>query len=145
MKMSENTGQLQKSDSFVTAPTPHNQQYRIFVKNLILQGRIGIFPEEKTKPQAVGISIEFLMHRKCNATSPKSIDDTVCYITAVRDIKSLVEKKHIDLVEILAERIATLCLSYNHVDAVQVTVEKPEAINAAETAGVTITRTREKP
>ena len=81
------------------------------------------------------------------AAASDDLRDTVDYGSLVMDVKSAVESDPVDLVETVAERIATVCLADRRVDWVRVTLHKPEApIQAAfADVGLTITRKREGP
>ena len=71
---------------------------------------------------------------------PQQISDVVCYENITNLISDLVELKHIDLVEQLAEEIAQLCLNLPRVTLARVKVAKPDAIETAGSVGVTIER-----
>ena len=113
----------------------HSTRYRILVEKLTLQARIGIFPEERTTPQPLCISLCVSLQ-----TSP-SIERRafVCYKQLVEEVTALVLRGHIALLEDLAELIATLCFAHPQALSVWLRLEKPDAVAAAESVGIETT------
>ncbi|MFN4277183.1 MAG: dihydroneopterin aldolase [Ferrovibrio sp.] len=114
---------------------------RVFVRDLLLDALIGIYPEERVKSQKILINLE-LWVAETPGESPRSYDEVVCYEQLVKRTKMLLAEGHIDLVETLAERLAALCLADERVLRTRVRVEKPEAIAEAAGVGVEIERSR---
>ncbi|WP_374633097.1 dihydroneopterin aldolase [Ferrovibrio sp.] len=119
---------------------------RIFVRELRLPARIGVYAEEKLRPQDVIIDLELWVRETPQAAiggnGPLDYADVVCYDGLVQRTKALLAEGHIDLVETMAERLAALCLEDSRVRRVRVCVEKPAAIPEAAGAGVEIERYR---
>ena len=114
-----------------------------FVHDYKLMASIGIHPNEKINKQIIIVSVDLSIED--NAVSspgdvPQQISDVVCYENITNLISDLVELKHIDLVEQLAEEIAQLCLNLPRVTLARVKVAKPDAIETAGSVGVTIER-----
>lgn len=122
-------------------PQPSRPARRVFVRDLLLQALIGIYPHERITPQAVRINMD-LWVAETPAAPPCSYADVVCYEQLVNRTKALLAEGHVDLVETLAERLAALCLSDHRVLRVRVSVEKPDAISEAAGVGVEIERGR---
>lgn len=97
---------------------------RIFVRKLILPVRIGAYAHERDKPQQVRFDVEVNLTRLEHAA--QDIRDVFSYDLITDAIRMIVAQEHIPLVEMLAERIAALMLSYRRVTAVTVRVEKLE-------------------
>ncbi len=114
---------------------------RVFVRDLLLDALIGVYPEELTKPQKVLINID-LWVAETPGEPPRSYADVVCYDNLVQRAKALLAEGHVGLVETLAERLAGLCLDDPRVLRTRVRVEKPEAIAEAAGVGVEIERRR---
>ena len=115
----------------------------VFVHDYKLMASIGIHPHEKINRQNIIVSVDLSIED--NAVSspgdvPQQISDVVCYEHITNLISDLVEFKHIDLVEQLAEEIAQLCLNLPRVTLARVKVAKPDAIETAGSVGVTIER-----
>jgi len=96
--------------------------YRVFVRDLVLPCSIGIYPREKGLRRRVRVNAEI----QVTAPLPSADDfaDVVNYETIVAGIKAITEAGHINLVETLADRIATLCLADHRVSSTRVMVEK---------------------
>lgn len=114
---------------------------RVFVRDLALDGLIGIYPEERLKPQKILINME-LWVAETPGRPPRDYSEVVCYEQLVTRAKALLAEGHVDLVETLAEQLAALCLADSRVDRCRVRVEKPEAIAEAAGVGVEIERRR---
>lgn len=114
--------------------------YRVFVRDLVLPCSIGIYPREKGLRRRVRVNAEI----QVTAPLPSSDDfaDVVNYETIVAGIKATTDAGHINLVETLADRIATLCLADHRVSAARVMVEKLDVWPETESVGVVVERTR---
>jgi len=113
---------------------------KVFVRDLVLPCRIGVYSHEKLGTQRVRINLELVC-----AEHPAINDEhanVVCYDQIITDIKQLIAGEHINLVETLAERIAALCLEDYRVHQVKVRVEKLDVFPEAEAVGVEIERQR---
>lgn len=113
----------------------------IFIKNLELDMSIGVFDVEKEEKQRVVVDIELTVVPSINWKAD-NIDDVVSYAAITDEIKSLAEQKHINLVETFAEMIIEKCFTYASVLAVNVSVEKPNIMQASTSVGVQISRSR---
>jgi len=113
----------------------------IFVRGLKLDANIGAYESEMGRTQPVVISLEVEVQEPADPVSD-SLEDVVCYNRLVQTIRQILTEGHIKLVETLAERIAAECLAHPMSLSVKVRVEKPEAIEEADAAGVEITRTK---
>lgn len=114
---------------------------RVFVRDLLLDALIGIYPEERVKPQKLLVNLE-LWVAETPGEPPRSYAEVVCYENLVKRTKALLAEGHVDLVETLAERLAAICLEDARVLRTRVRVEKPEAIAEAAGVGVEIERRR---
>lgn len=114
--------------------------YRVFVRDLVLPCSIGIYPREKGLRRRVRVNAELFV----TAPLPRNDEfaDVVNYESIVAGIKAITEGGHINLVETLADRIASLCLADRRVAAARVTVEKLDVWPEAESVGVVIERKR---
>jgi len=119
---------------------------RVFIRDLVLQARIGVYPEEKGAPQPVRINItcqtrdDGLDHP--DGIGPDVVSRVVDYDGIAKRVRALVGQGHIELVETMAERIAHLCLADARVLSVRVSVEKLTVFADAAAAGVEIERAR---
>jgi dihydroneopterin aldolase len=114
----------------------------VFVRDLVLQAFIGIHRHERRGPQPVRINIDLTVDD--DRAIEDRLEQVVDYETLVAAVKTLVASGHINLVETLAERIATISLSDHRVAAARVRVEKLNVVAEAVSVGVEIERLRPK-
>ena len=112
---------------------------KMLIKNLHLQGIIGVNDREREKPQDILVNVVAFTdtHR---AAQTDDLEDCVDYSLLAKEIRALVEVARRFTVEALAEDIANLCLRRPEVQKVTVRVEKPGAVTGAESVGVEIER-----
>ena len=115
--------------------------YAIFVHDLVLPVRIGVWDHEKLAPQRVRFTIDLTMD---NPNTPRSDDlgDVMSYDMLVDGIKAIIAEGHIQLVETLAERIADLALKDPRTQNVSLLVEKLEVLPDGGVVGVKLMRQR---
>jgi D-erythro-7,8-dihydroneopterin triphosphate epimerase len=114
---------------------------RIEIKDLLVRGVIGINSEERRDRQDMLINIVMWVdfHK---AVATDDVNDTVNYRTITKRIIEHVENSQYYLVETLAERIAEICLQDDHVQKVQVGLDKPSALRFARSVGVSVVRSK---
>jgi dihydroneopterin aldolase len=113
----------------------------MFIRDMVLEGQIGIYKHEIGKTQRVRINVDMAVREGGKARSDR-LDDVVDYGVVADKIRAMVASGHVNLVETLAEKIADICLSDARVDAVRVRVEKLDIFADAESVGVEIERAR---
>ena len=64
------------------------------------------------------------------------------YSKVVDGIARLVQSEHVNLIETLAERIASQCLADRRVESVRVRIEKPDVMEHCRSVGIEIERRR---
>ena len=94
----------------------------IFVHDFVLPVRIGTYARERDKPQNVRFNVEVKVLRASHA--PEDMRDVFSYDIITDSIRMIVAQEHIGLVEMLAERIAAVVLTYPRVASAKVRVEK---------------------
>ena len=111
----------------------------ILVRDLIVPCEIGVFPDEHGKKQRVRINLTLDI-----VDGGQAIEDrlaaTVSYGDIIDGIRRLVERGRINLVETLAEGVATLCLTDRRVRSVRARVEKLDIYPDGTIVGVEIER-----
>ena len=112
---------------------------KVFIKDLRVQGILGVNDRERTTPREIVVSVTLFTDTGRAALSD-NIADCVDYSQAAKEIRSLVERAQRFTVEALAEDISNLCLGRQGVQKVMVRVEKPGAVTGAESVGVEIER-----
>lgn len=117
---------------------------RVFIRDLLVRGIVGINPEERTNRQDIVVNVTLWADTR-RAGASDDIADAVNYRTIAKAIIRHVEEGQPMLVEKLVAEIARLCCESDpRVQALEVTVEKPGALRFARSVGVTIHRSREE-
>lgn len=114
---------------------------KIHIRDLALKCIIGVYEREREAPQDVMINITLHADTR-RAGTTDDFRDTIDYKAVKQRVLALVEGSSFQLVEALAEAIASACLEFDGVEQVDVLVEKPGALRYARTVGVEITRAR---
>jgi len=115
---------------------------KIIIKNLLVQGIIGVDDWEREKPQDILINIE-LFADLTEAGKSDSIEHSINYRTLTDSVAAHVKESKTFTVEALAVNLASLCLDEANAQKVRVRVEKPQALDNADSAGVEIERGQE--
>jgi 7,8-dihydroneopterin aldolase/epimerase/oxygenase len=117
--------------------------YRMFVKDLVLQVKIGAYPHERLRPQPVRINVD-LQVREASGPLNDDLVNVLSYDRIIAAIKDHIAKGHINLVETLAEDIATICLADARVVHARIGVEKLAVEPNAAGVGIEIERRRQQ-
>jgi 7,8-dihydroneopterin aldolase/epimerase/oxygenase len=89
-------------------------------------GHHGVFAHERADGQEFSVDV-CLDVRTSTAADSDDLADTVDYGQVATAVHALVVGEPVDLIETLAERIASACLAFAGVERVAVTVHKPHA------------------
>ncbi|HEY4345936.1 MAG TPA: dihydroneopterin aldolase [Parvibaculum sp.] len=111
----------------------------VFVRDLLLDAHIGVYAHEHGRTQPIRVNVDLTVSE---AAHSDKLANVVCYETVVNEIKALVAQGHLNLVETLAEQIATQCLVDERVIVARIRVEKLAAIPEAGSVGVEIERAK---
>jgi|SRR5579862_827409 len=122
------------------APHESGEGYRVFVRDLVVPCSIGIYPREKGLRRRVRVNAEIAIDEPI--ARGDEFAEVVNYETIVAGIKAIAEAGHINLVETLADRVATMCLADRRVASVRVVIEKLDVYPEAESVGVVLERKR---
>lgn len=114
---------------------------RIFVRDLVLSARIGVHRHEKKREQRIRLNLDLTVAESPRPSSDR-LSDVVCYEKIVNRVRALIAEGHVNLVETLAERIATICLEDPQVRKATIRLEKLEVFADAASVGVEIERRR---
>lgn len=112
---------------------------KIFIKNLVARGIIGLNDWEREKPQEIQINIVLYADIQ-QAGETDDIQYSVNYRTVAKKVMRHAETSGRLTVEALAIDIAGICLEEPGVQKVCVCVEKPGAVRFSESVGVEIER-----
>lgn len=129
-------GRVSSSGSATTAPFD-----RVFVHDLVLDAEIGVYSHEKGVTQRARFSVDIEVVPTDQAVEDE-ISRVLDYDMIISTIKEVLARGHIQLVETLADEIATRCLSHPRAASVKVRIEKLDKEPGA--VGVEIVRRRER-
>ena len=115
----------------------------IFLRELRLDARIGIYKREKTITQTVELDLDIALPDDRVFTSGK-VADTIDYAVVIERIRATLVEQHYGLVENLAEHVAQIILREFHAPWVRVSIAKIGAQRNARRVGVVIERSRKK-
>jgi len=111
----------------------------IIIRDLTITAIIGTLPHERNIAQTIIFNIE-LMLDLMPAGHSDALDDTVNYQEIEQRIKKMAEAGHFFLLEKMAETAAEICLSYNMIDRVKITIDKPAALADSKSVAIFIER-----
>ena len=112
---------------------------KIFLKNLRLKTRIGLFDWEKQIEQIINIDLEAGFDIS-KAAETDDVKHSLDYKTISNTIKEYVENNNHELIETLIENIAQMILKGFDVEYITLSISKPGAIRDSKDVGITITR-----
>jgi len=110
---------------------------RMAIRGLVVGTRIGVTEKERSQPQDVVIDIELRTDLSRPARSD-DLTDTIDYDALVNEIAALVRSGERNLLERLADEIASLLSAKNGVSGVTVEVMKLHVPVAEEVAGISV-------
>jgi len=113
----------------------------ILIHDLAIDCVIGIHPWEREHAQRLFLDVEMTFDVR-PAAGADDFTKTVDYDAASQGIERIAVEGQFQLIETLAERVASWLLETTPIDAVTVRVRKPQALNKAAWAGVEIHRRR---
>jgi dihydroneopterin aldolase len=114
---------------------------RVFVNNLELMASVGVFEMEKRYEQRLIVSVELWVTDDYDGQSDM-LSAVLDYGSVVTRIRTIVETGHTNLLETLAEQIASVCLADSRVVRTIVKLEKPDIVPGCRSVGIEIVRER---
>ena len=114
---------------------------KIYIRNIRADILIGINPEERINKQPVVVNAT-LFTNCSKASDSDDIKDAVDYSVIHDEIVSHLHNTHYDLIETLAVKISEICLSEKAVKECIVCIDKPEALEYADSVAVEVYRTQ---
>ena len=120
---------------------PNSGYDLIFLNDFMIDANIGVYKHEKIKSQPLRINII------AKVKNPKKINDdklysVVCYNQISKKIKKIIKSGHTILLEKLAEKIFQECFKNKRIQPMKIRLEKLDAIQEAESAGIEVERSR---
>jgi 7,8-dihydroneopterin aldolase/epimerase/oxygenase len=111
----------------------------IFIEDFRASTLIGIYPREKAIPQTVEISLQIGTFTG-SASASDDIRDTIDYAVVVERLRAELAVRHFNLLEKLAEYVATLLLEEFGAVWVHVSIAKLGMMSGVRRVGVAIER-----
>ncbi len=111
----------------------------IFIDDFRVSTLIGIYPREKAMPQTVEISLQ-IGTLTAEASESDDLGDTIDYAFVVERLRAELSIKHFNLLEKLAEYVATLVLEEFGAIWVRVSIAKLGMMRGVRRVGVIIER-----
>ena len=115
----------------------------LVIRGLEIYAHHGVFDFERRDGQIFVIDLDLEIDTTLAARSD-DLSDTLDYGRLVAGVETAVKQDPVDLIETLAQRIADVCLAYEMVERVEVTVHKPHAPIEATFADVALRINRSK-
>lgn len=108
----------------------------IRINDLLVDAIIGVYEDERQTPQPISIHVE-MEYDAATAVAGDNYAAAVDYEAIAQSITEQVRTTRYNLVETLADHILRLLLADERIQQAAVTVEKPSAIDNAESVSVT--------
>lgn len=102
----------------------------IFIRDLVVEGKHGVNPEEKVTSQPFKITVE-IEFDTTKAQVSDNLNDTLDYSKIRKQITTVVQGNSFDLIERLAQAIADDLLADNAIQELTVAIEKPAVYDNA--------------
>lgn len=116
----------------------------ITVRGIRALGYHGVYEHERRNGQP--FVVDLVLHLDLTqAGHSDDVGDTVHYGELAQQVVGAIETEPVDLIETLAARVADLALANPRVEAVEVTVHKPEAPVGAVVDDIAVTIVRARP
>ncbi len=116
---------------------------RIALRGIRAHGHHGVYAFERERGQMFRVDAVLELD-----TGPAAADDdldrTVNYAELAKRLYTVLASEPVNLLETLAQRLADVCLAYPLVDAVEITVHKPQAELGIPFDDVTVSIRRER-
>jgi len=116
---------------------------RIVISGIRAYGYHGVFDFENENGQDFIIDLVLELDLSQAGISDE-LTKTIDYGLVASDVVAIVTGPKVKLIETLAENIANKCLSYGQINAVEVTVQKPNAPFESEVRSVAVTIQRSR-
>jgi 7,8-dihydroneopterin aldolase/epimerase/oxygenase len=120
-------------------PTPD----RIVLRGIRAQGHHGVYAFERERGQMFRVDAVLELDTR-PAASDDHLERTVNYAELAKKLWTVLASEPVNLLETLAQRLADVCLAYPLVDAVEITVHKPQAELGVPFDDVAVTIRRER-
>ena len=111
----------------------------VFITGLKATSVIGCYDWERDIRQTLVIDLELQADFSC-AAATDALEDALDYAAISQRVIAVCDASRFQLLEALAEHLATLLLAENAISRLRMTIIKPGAVSEAEGVGVVIER-----
>ena len=118
-----------------------NYEKKVLIKELILNLKLGYYDFEKEKSQKVKFSLE-IDYKDKKPSNDKDLKSIVNYSKVVRLIKKLVNNKHYNFLETLAEDVFDELFKDKRIEKINLKIEKLEIMKDCSSVGIQISKKR---
>ena len=112
---------------------------KVFIKGLSIQTTIGFVEWEKEIKQTLVIDLA-MGWNTASAALNDELEKTLDYANISVAIERFANDNPVDLIETLAERLASYLMTQYHIPWLKLSIGKPGAVHNAQTVGVEIER-----
>ena len=116
----------------------HQRSDRITLRGLRAHAHHGVYPFERERGQLFLVDAVLELDTRA-AAAGDDLDKTVNYAELAQQLHDALTGEPVNLLETLAQRLAHVCLADPLVDAVEITVHKPQAELGVPFDDVTVT------
>jgi 7,8-dihydroneopterin aldolase/epimerase/oxygenase len=116
---------------------------RIAVRGIRAHAHHGVYAFERDRGQAFRVDAVLELDTSA-AAAGDDLSRTVNYADLAQELRAVLAGEPVKLLETLAQRLADVCLAHDEVDAVEITVHKPEAELGVPFDDVTVSIRRER-
>ena len=116
-----------------------NESQEIIIRDLELMMSIGVLESELKNKQRVIVNAEISV---MDTASSDDISSVVSYADIIEQIKEIAQEGHINLVETFARKIINACFEDNRIQAVTVSIDKPDIMSDVRSVGVRLASKR---
>jgi 7,8-dihydroneopterin aldolase/epimerase/oxygenase len=117
---------------------------RIELRGVSAHAYHGVYPFEREQGQTFSIDAVLEVDTRASAVGD-DLDKTVNYADLAQKLHAVLTGEPVNLLETLAQQLADVCLADPLVDAVEITVHKPQAQLGVPFDDVTVTIRRVRP
>lgn len=115
----------------------------IFIKELEIFSKIGVYEEEKKHAQPLIVDIDIYTCLR-QASQTDNLSDAIDYTQLIRHIECVCQAKHRQLLESLAQDILDTLFEDNRIQAIRISITKPKAVKETRCLGISMHRERQK-
>lgn len=117
---------------------------RLFFRQLKVMASVGVLPHELIAPQPLLFNIDLEVPRSVASSANDSIDEVFDYRVIHQQVTTLVNTRHFNLLETLADELLSTLLQDPRVLAVNLELHKTQPYADAQSVGIEVCGVRER-